>query len=159
MVLALGLVGLLLSTTALACTGTPAPRVDWARCVLDGQGLVGVDLTGARLRDTSFLRADLSRARLDQVDGFRSKWVRATMVAATLDRARLQEADFTRANLRGASFTATDLRRARLDYADLTGADLTGAQIEAAVFLHATLDDARWPDGRVCAKGSIGRCE
>jgi uncharacterized protein YjbI with pentapeptide repeats len=59
----------------------------------------------------------------------------------------------------GADLTGADLRRARLDAADLRGASLVGARIEATVFTNAILDGARWIDGRLCAQGSVGRCE
>lgn len=62
--------------------------------------------------------------------------------------------DLIGAELVGASFRNTnlshaDLRHANLSQADLSGADLTGVQ----------LGDATWTDGRVCAAGSMGRCE
>ncbi len=49
-------------TALAACTDPPAPKVNWQRCAFDGLDLTGVDLSGARLRDGSFFRSDLSGA-------------------------------------------------------------------------------------------------
>ena len=74
------LAGLLIAEpAAAACTDPPGPGVNWQRCVMDGITMTGVDLSGARLRDTSFFRSDLSGADLSKVSGYRSKYVNADM--------------------------------------------------------------------------------
>ena len=53
---------LLLAGPALgACADSPAPGVEWRRCLLDGIDLSGRDLTGATMRDTSFARGGFMR--------------------------------------------------------------------------------------------------
>lgn len=142
-----------------ACTDPPAPQVNWQRCVLDGLEFQKVDLTGARLRDASFFRADLSKANLTEIGGYRTKFVNAVLRDARLDGAELSAADFTKADLTGATLTEADLRRVRFFGAILRGADLTGARLTGADFTRANLSGATWVDGnRVCAEGSIGRC-
>ncbi len=156
-----GLLATLLSagSALAACTDPPGPEVNWHRCILDGLGLQGVDLTGARLRDGSFFRSDLSGSDLTGVSAFRAKFVNAKLREAKLDGAKLSEADFTKADLNGASLRNADLRRARFFRADLRGADLTGARLRGADLIRADLSGATWTDGkRICAEGSVGRC-
>lgn len=158
--LALGLAWLGQASDALAsCTDPPAPEVNWQRCIFDGQDLQDVDLTSARLRDASFFRADLSRSDMTGVSGFRAKFVNAVIREAKLDEAKLSEADFTKADLTGASMAGADLRRARFFDAVLRDTDLTGARLTGADMTRADLSGATWVDGkRVCAQGSLGRC-
>ena len=70
-----------------------------------------------------------------------------------LNNANLEGINLQGAYLKGATLKNTILRNAKLIdvylfEADLTGADLTGADLSKAI----------WPDGRVCAFGSIGQC-
>lgn len=151
----------LAGTAAVAadCNQPAEPGVDWQRCYVDGRDFTGHNLSGARLRETSFQRATLSQAVLGGVDGYRARFVSAVMKAATLDQGSFAEADFTKADLEGASLRQADLRRARFFRANLRGADLTGAKTQGADFLHADLSGARWVDGkRICAEGSLGQC-
>lgn len=141
------------------CTDPAAPGVNWRRCYHDGRALVGVDLTGAQLRDATFTRANLSDAILVEVDAYRAKFVSAKLTGAVLDRARLIEADFTRADLTDVSLVEADLRNAKLVNAILREADLTGARIAGTDLRRADLSGATWIDGkRVCAENSIGQC-
>ncbi len=159
-VVAVLLVTLLPAGAALAtCTDPPAPEVNWQRCTFDGLDLDDVDLSGARLRDGSFFRSNLSGSDLSGVSAFRVKFVNARLRETKLDGAKLSEADFTKADLRGASFKGADLRRARFYHADLREADLTAARLKGADLTRADLTGATWIDGkRVCAEGSLGRC-
>lgn len=142
-----------------ACADPPAPGVNWQRCNFDGISLGDSDLTGARLRDASFFRADLSGSDIAGADAQRVKFVNATLVGIKLDDAQLYEADLTKADLTNASMVGVDLRRARLYRAVLRGADLTGARLTDADLTRADFSGATWSDGkRVCAEGSVGRC-
>lgn len=142
-----------------ACTDPPAPGVNWQRCALDGLNLTALDLEGARVRASSFLRADLSDSNLSGVEGYQAKFVNVTAKNVIFDEAKLFQADFTKADLEGASFRGADLRSARLYRANLSGADLTGAKLEEADITRAELSGATWTDGKtVCAEGSVGRC-
>ena len=72
---------------------------------------------------------------------------------ANLSNAILEGINLQGAYLKGAKLKNTILRNANLIdvylyEADLTGADLSGADLSKAI----------WPDGRVCAFGSIGQC-
>ena len=59
----------------------------------------------------------------------------------------------------GASLIGADLRRARLFRAILRNANLTDARLKGADLARADLSGATWTDGeRICAEGSIGRC-
>ena len=141
------------------CADPGEPGVDWQSCNFDRQDLKLVDITGAKLRDTSFKRADLAGATLSNADAFRAKFISAKSSKVKFDGARLAEADLTKADLTGASFRNADLRRARLFRAVLRGADMTGANMRGADILKADFTGATWIDGkRVCAEGSIGKC-
>ena len=141
------------------CTDPPAPGVNWQRCNLDGLNLREVDLTGAKLIDGSFFRADLSGSDLTESDSYRAKFVSAKLAGVRFERARVFQADFSRADLTGASFAGADMRRSRFYQANLRGADLTDARMFDADLTRADLSGATWTDGeRVCAEGSIGRC-
>ncbi|MDV6278064.1 pentapeptide repeat-containing protein [Rhodococcus erythropolis] len=53
--------------------------------------------------------------------------------------------------------------RGHLNKAELTKADLGGTNLEGTIQANTSfdgvhLDDARWIDGRICVKGSIGQC-
>jgi uncharacterized protein YjbI with pentapeptide repeats len=141
------------------CTDPPGPAVNWQRCNFDGLDLATVDLSGARLRDVSFIRADLSGSTLAKTDSTRAKFINANLKGATLDGAKLYQADMTKADLSEASLVGADLRLARLFRANLRGADLTGARLRGTDLTRADLSGATWTDGtRVCAEGSEGRC-
>lgn len=141
------------------CTDPPAPGVNWQRCIFDGLDISQADLSGARLRDGSFFRANLAGSDLSNINGFKAKFVNARMVETVLDGAKLSEADFTKADLTKASFQGADLRRARFFDAVLREADFSDARLDGADFTRADLTGATWMDGkRVCGEGSIGRC-
>jgi uncharacterized protein YjbI with pentapeptide repeats len=157
-------VGLIMATigpgAALAgCTDPPSPKVNWQRCIFDGLDISQVDLSGARLRDGSFFRADLTGSNLTKISAFKVKFVNAKMQGAILDGAKLSEADFTKADLTKASLRDADLRRARFFKAVLREADFSNARLRGADFTRADLTGAIWTDGkRICGEGSIGRC-
>src|SRR3546814_12888634 len=78
------LLGLLLALVPVSqavadCTDPPGPGVTWRRCVFDRLEFPNVNLTGAELRDASFLRADLSGATLTMVGAFLAKHVNTTL--------------------------------------------------------------------------------
>jgi len=142
-----------------ACTDTPAPAVQWRRCLLDGIDLSGENVSGGDLRDASFKRADLQGANLANVQGRRAKFVSTALAGTDLSGASLIQADFTNADLSGANLKGANLRGARLFQASLRGADLTDAVLDGADLLHVDFSGARWTDGRtICAEGSNGSC-
>ena len=146
-------------TVLAACTDPARPGVDWRRCYADERRLPGVDLSGAKLREARFARADLRGANFSGASARRAKFISASMAKTRFDNARLTEADFTKADLTGASFRGADLRRARLFRAKLRGADLSGARMTGADLLNADLSGATWIDGKtICAEGSNGQC-
>ena len=67
---------------------------------------------------------------------------------ANLEGINLQGAYLKGAILKNTILTNATLIDVYLFEADLTGTDLTGADLSKAI----------WPDGRVCAFGSIGQC-
>jgi len=77
--LAAGLIAGWAAPAGAACSDPPRPQVDWLHCAKDGENFAGGDLKGAVLRDASFFRTDLSGAALVRADGYRAKFVRATL--------------------------------------------------------------------------------
>lgn len=145
---------------AAACTDAAAPKVDWRRCLQDGQDFRAADLSGAVLRDASFSRAKLAGTKLVGAEGPDVRFTSADLTGADLSGAVLRGADFTRATLRDASLAGADLRQARFFRADLRGANLQGAELGAADLSGAMLGGALWVDGqRRCAAASVGACE
>jgi uncharacterized protein YjbI with pentapeptide repeats len=141
------------------CSDPGRPGVDWRRCLFDRQDLSGIDLTGANLRDSSFNRADLSKSRLVDINGFGVKFLSTNLQNAVLDGARLEAADFTKADMTGASLKDADLRRASLFRAILKNSNLAGVQMRDTNTSFADFSGATWIDGKtVCAEGSIGNC-
>lgn len=110
------------------CQQPAAPRANWSGCDKQEIRLRGADLRGSNLTYADFSHADLSGSSLHQ----------AKLVGANFNNADLNHAD-----LGGADMSYCDLRGANLISADLTG---------------TVLDQAIWPDGRVCAAGSLGLC-
>src|SRR3546814_5791497 len=83
------LLGLLLALVPVSqavadCTDPPGPGVTWRRCVFDRLEFQNVNLTGAELRDASFLRAYLSGPTLTKVGAFRAKFFNTTLTGADL---------------------------------------------------------------------------
>jgi uncharacterized protein YjbI with pentapeptide repeats len=147
------------SPALAACTDPPGPGVNWQRCAMDGLDLIDVDLSGARLRDASFFRTDLSGSNLSDTESYRAKFVNATLHGVSFDGAKLYEADLTKADLSDASMVGVDLRQARLYRANLRNANLTDALLKGADLARTELSGATWTDGkRVCSEGSVGRC-
>ena len=147
------------SPALASCTDPPGPDVNWQRCAMDGLDLREVNLARARLRDGSFFRTDLSGGDLSETESSRAKFVNATLIDVVFDGAKLYEADLTKADLTGASLIGVDLRRAHLFRANLHNANLTDARLKGADLTRADLSGATWTDGeRVCAEGSVGRC-
>jgi uncharacterized protein YjbI with pentapeptide repeats len=142
------------------CTDPALPGVDWRRCTMHSREFIDANLTGAKLKDGRFTRANFSNSNLSDIDGRRAKFIAAIARKTNFEGARLSGADFTDADLSKASFKGADLYRAQFQGAVLRGADLTGANTENADMLDADLSGARWVDGKtICAQGSIGQCK
>ena len=56
----------------------------WNRCILDGDDLSGLDLTGSVIRDTSIKRGKLVGSILENIDGRRAKFVSADLTSVRL---------------------------------------------------------------------------
>ncbi|MEB3282679.1 MAG: pentapeptide repeat-containing protein [Lyngbya sp.] len=91
------------------------------------QGVSGLDLGEADLREANLWKADLSRANL---------------INADLWGADLREANLTGADLWAVNFSEADLSSANLEAADLWRAKLRGADLSHANFSHANLTEA-----------------
>ena len=150
----------LTAAPALAdCTDPPDPEVNWQGCNFNGLTLTELNLEGARLREASFLRADISGSNLRGIEGYKMRMVSAKAREVDFEGAALPRADFTKADLTGANLAGADLRNARLYQTVLRDANLTGAKLGGADLAQADLTGATWIDGeRTCREGSIGRC-
>jgi Pentapeptide repeats (8 copies) len=109
--------------------------------------LVGVNLTGANIRDANLMGATLFQATLTHTVLLRAKLSGTVLARADLSSAILIQADLTRAILADATLTAANLNLADLTDANLTGAvlngaNLTGANLTGANLVHADLTGA-----------------
>jgi len=130
------------------CDAPPAPAVNWDNCRLEDLTVRRADLSGARVRNAKLRQANLLGARL----------VGADLAYTDLVKANLSYADLSDASLKGTNLLGADLAYANLRNADLSFADLTTAVLGGAELSGAQLDNAVWIDGRICQRGSIGRC-
>jgi len=110
------------------CSRPPQPNINWEGCDKSGYLLVGGDLSGASLTRVKFVGANLAHT------------------------------DFSGALLEGADLRKAVLQYAHLSNAQLQGADLRGALLDGAEMAGAELGNAIWIDGRICKRGSKGRC-
>ncbi len=97
------------------------------------------DLTGASLRRSKFVEADLSSDMKNQSMG---------LMRAVLSTANAEEADFTAANLSHADLRFLRAQRANfagaaLEDADASGADFTGAEWDGVKAMDLDVDQAR----------------
>jgi hypothetical protein len=130
------------------CAAAPRPAVDWRNC-----RLLGLSAEWAELQRMNGQNAVLRAARLNAAD----------LSFAMLDYADLSSADLAYtllhgASLRGADLRGADLTNSDLSQSDLSFADLRGARLGAALLQGASLHNALWFDGRICAKDSLGAC-
>jgi len=97
--------------------GQPAAADDYNK-----EFLIGVDLSGRVLVDSSFTKANLRESNLSGAD--------------------LRGVSFFGANLESANLAGADLRNATLDTARFTNANLTNANLEGAFAFNAKFDGA-----------------
>ena len=103
-----------------------------------------VDLSGAKLRDAHFGRADLSGASLRYCDLNFANFMGARLNGAELNNSGAGKANFTLAELRECSLAETGLMEATFTEATLDQANLRGANLR-----HATMNSARLPGAKL----------
>jgi uncharacterized protein YjbI with pentapeptide repeats len=121
---------------------------EWTRADLSRARLTEIDLRGENLLQVEFFRADLSYADLDYANLTACDLSKANLAYADLTGARLRRARLGYANLRNATLNHADLSGAKLANADLgnanlSGADLTGADLTRANLSGANLENAK----------------
>lgn len=130
------------------CSTIPASGVNWDNCQLDKLKVIKGDLSNSLIRNAMLSRADLHGSRLTESNFSYSNLSNANLSGAVLDQAILKGT-----NLRSANLSSASLKSADLSYADLRDANLSKADLTSTL-----LDKAIWPDGKLCAKGSVGQC-
>jgi uncharacterized protein YjbI with pentapeptide repeats len=127
--------------------------IDLTRARLAESTLTNVDLEGARLTDAVLDKANLvgtflKKAEMEKVKLRDAKLVEATLNDANLQNSLLKGADFSKSSLENAA-----LNNAILDNANLSGASLRGAKLKGASLTNANLQNAKYngstqfPDG------------
>jgi hypothetical protein len=138
-------------------TGPQRAKLSLARAEFNGCDLAGINLDGVVADGATFAHAVMTDARLPS-RGSKTSFVGANLQRAKLDGRGFDGADFTRANLNDANLFGSHFRKARFLRADLTGAnltnisllgaDLTGAILTDAIFSGGWFDkDTKWPAG------------
>jgi len=135
------------------------PGCDLRNTCLIGANLINARLDGAILAEAHLTWADLRGANLAEAYLINTKLGGAKLYRTNLSGANLSEARLDGADLREADLSDADLLRADLSEANLAGANLSGANLNDAKLSGANLSGATWPDGKVCAEGSIGECK
>ncbi len=135
------------SLTEADLSETIIAGADFSGVDAKGIDLYGTDLTGANLKMSNFEGADLSRAQLCSVGGYKVCLKGAHLTEANLEGADLSEADLRGADLRGANLRDVNLQGAllagaRLDKADLSGACLAEADVSSVNFSYANFDNS-----------------
>jgi uncharacterized protein YjbI with pentapeptide repeats len=119
---------------------------------------IGLEAPGVNWRDSSMVQMRLDGANLQGANLSGSILQLANLKGANLMLANLKGAHLHAVNLRGSNLTMANLSGANLLDADLTGANLLGANLQKTILIQAKFSGATWPDGRVCAEGSVGEC-
>jgi uncharacterized protein YjbI with pentapeptide repeats len=110
--------------------------------------LRGTDLRGADMRNVDLIGADLSDAKLQDIDLREADLRGATLYNADLSGANLADARLVGVELRKANLHGADLRRASLDGATLSGANLLNAKVRQEQLARAgSLEGATMPGG------------
>lgn len=130
------------------CAAAAAAGINWSNCQLEGKSLSGAQLQKANVRSANLAGANLQESNLSAAD----------FSFTQLNLANLSGANLSNAILLGAGFRSANLQNSNLSSANLSYADLRGANLEGATLTGAKLDKAIWPDGTVCAPGSVGQC-
>ena len=119
---------------------------------------IGLQAPGVNWRDSSMVQIRLDGANLQGANLSGSILQLANLKGANLMLANLKGAHLHAVNLQGSNLTMADLSGASLLDADLKGANLLGANLQKTILIQAKFSGATWPDGRVCAEGSVGEC-
>jgi len=115
-----------------------ATWIDGQRCT---NGSVGFCITDSVVRT------------INQKQCEKCSLVYAPLASRNLSGVKLGSAKLYRANLSGSNLSGGSLKKADLTQANLANADLSFTELEGGNFT-----GARWPDGNICAEGSIGKC-
>lgn len=107
------------------------------------------DLSGAKLNDmelqyVSLKRAYLKGATLARTNLNMAKMNGARLMNADLSHANLNNAEMIRINLANAMLSNAELHNANLAWADFNGADLRGTDLQWSILLWAVFTDAQF---------------
>lgn len=119
---------------------------------------VGVNAPGVNMNHASMEKMRLDGAKLQRANFSYAIMQLVNLKGADLMLANLEGAHMHAANLQNANLMMSNLQKVNLVDADLSGANLQGANLNGAILIQTKFDGATWTDGRICAKGSIGKC-
>lgn len=119
---------------------------------------IGLNAPGLNMNHASMEKMRLDGAKLQRANFSYAIMQLVNLKGADLMLANLANTHLHAANLQGANLMMANLQKSNLLDADLSGANLRGANLNGAILIKAKFDGATWTDGRVCSKGSIGKC-
>lgn len=119
---------------------------------------VGLNAPGLDMNHASMEKMRLDGANLQRGNFSFAIMQLINLKGADLMLANLEGAHLHAANLQKANLMMANMQKVNLVDADLSGANLRGANLTGATLIQAKFDGATWTDGRVCAKGSVGKC-
>lgn len=108
-----------------------------------GERVGAAELSGAKLDDVDFADIDLSYATVDGAELVEARLPRANLTSISLRDAKIRGGDFD-----GAAMALAKLERATIDRASFVGADLDRSQWEAAHVTGARFEAARFGNAR-----------
>jgi len=119
---------------------------------------IGLNAPGLDMNHASMEKMRLDGSKLQRANFSFAIMQLVNLKDADLMLANLENTHLHAANLQGANLMMANLQKSNLLDADLSGANLQGANLNGAILIKAKFDGATWTDGRVCAKGSVGKC-
>lgn len=117
-----------------------------------------VSIKDSILDSTVFHYSTMINGDLENSSFIKAKFWHANLQGANFKNTNLDKSNFYGANLKNADLRNTSLRRANFNYTVLYGANLTGGKLKQTLFEGANLTGAIWINGKICKKGSVGKC-
>lgn len=129
------------------------PEAQCTQAVRIGLNAPGIDMHESSMTTMRLDKANLQGANLSHCILQLTSFKGANLMLVNFEGSHMHAVNLVNANL-----SMANLSKVNLMDADLSGANLLGANLNGAILLKAKFDNATWTDGRICAKGSIGKC-
>jgi uncharacterized protein YjbI with pentapeptide repeats len=130
------------SSIAADFAGQAASDLDVVGCRLSGSTFIGAEIVRARVSDTVFEQCDLSATMLPEAVLTRVEFDDCRLSGADLSRARLHDVRFHECQLVDLNLRMASGDRVRFERCDLAGADLYAAELPGVCIFDSNLTAA-----------------